>query len=82
MPRIECPSCGEEVLAGKYCIKCGAVLIAERTARLSPDVLEEIAEKVAAKLEARLAARKEKESETAKTETPPEAPRERGLFRK
>ena len=45
---IKCPSCGKEMIAGKYCAECGAELVpGTETMRPNEKFVDELAEKVA-----------------------------------
>ena len=79
---VLCPSCDSEVLAGKFCLECGAVLEQpEAPARISADVIDEIAEAVAKKLEAKGV--KDGEEEEGSTGGAGDQPKSKtGLFRK
>jgi hypothetical protein len=48
--KVTCPSCGAEVILGKFCLECGAELITESQAKLADDVVEQIAERAKQKI--------------------------------
>jgi hypothetical protein len=48
--KVKCPSCGSEVVLGKFCHACGAELIDESKAVLGEDVIEQIADRTTKKV--------------------------------
>jgi uncharacterized Zn finger protein (UPF0148 family) len=47
MAKKKCPSCGRELLDGKYCPDCGAELVDENTMEPSSRFMDELTERVA-----------------------------------